>query len=53
MAGTPKNARSREEIAQETGSDKLELFIADLSSQKQVHRLADEVIESHERLITF
>jgi hypothetical protein len=32
MARTPKNAAGRrEEIAQKTGSDKLELFIADLS----------------------
>lgn len=38
------------EIAEETGSDRLELFIADLSSMQQVRSLAAEIMESHDRL---
>ncbi len=37
-------------IAEETGSDRLELFIADLSSMRQVRSLAAEIMESHDRL---
>jgi NAD(P)-dependent dehydrogenase (short-subunit alcohol dehydrogenase family) len=39
-----------EEIRSRTGNSHLELFIADLSSQKQVRRLAAEVRESQDRL---
>ena len=45
-----KGRRVREEIARTTGSDQLDLFIADLSSQKQVRKLAAEIVERHERL---
>jgi NAD(P)-dependent dehydrogenase (short-subunit alcohol dehydrogenase family) len=45
-----KGREVREEIARKTGSDQLDLFIADLSSQRQVRRLAAEVVERHERL---
>lgn len=45
-----KGRRVHEEIARTTGSDELDLFIADLSSQKQVRRLAAEVVERHECL---
>ena len=39
-----------EEIRSRTGNNQLELFIADLSSQKQVRRLAAEVRESQDQL---
>ena len=45
-----KGRRVREEIARTTGSDQLDLFIADLSSQRQVRKLAAEVAEKHKRL---
>ena len=45
-----KGRRVHEEIARTTGSDQLDLFIADLASQRQVRRLAAEVVERHERL---
>lgn len=45
-----KGRRVREEIVRKTGSDQLDLFIADLSSQSQVRKLAAEVVERHERL---
>jgi NAD(P)-dependent dehydrogenase (short-subunit alcohol dehydrogenase family) len=45
-----KGRRVLEEITRTTGNDQLDLFIADLSSQKQVRRLAAEVMEKHERL---
>ncbi len=47
---TEKGRRVREEIARTTGSDQLDLFIADLSSQRQVRKLAAEIVERHERL---
>jgi NAD(P)-dependent dehydrogenase (short-subunit alcohol dehydrogenase family) len=37
-----KGRRVREEIARTTGSDQLDLFIADLVSQRQVRKLAAE-----------
>jgi NAD(P)-dependent dehydrogenase (short-subunit alcohol dehydrogenase family) len=40
-----RGERALAEIAAETGSDRLELLIADLKSQAQVRRLADEVSE--------
>ncbi len=45
-----KGRRVREEIARTTGSYQLDLFIVDLSSQKQVRKLAAEVVEKHKRL---
>lgn len=45
-----KGLRVREEIARKTGSDQLDLFIADLSSQRQVRKLAADVVKRHERL---
>jgi NAD(P)-dependent dehydrogenase (short-subunit alcohol dehydrogenase family) len=45
-----KGRRVLEEIIRTTGSDQLDLFIADLSSQKQVRKLAADVVERHERL---
>jgi NAD(P)-dependent dehydrogenase (short-subunit alcohol dehydrogenase family) len=45
-----KGRRLREEIARTNGSDQLDLFIADLSSQRQVRKLAAEIVERHERL---
>jgi NAD(P)-dependent dehydrogenase (short-subunit alcohol dehydrogenase family) len=45
-----KGRRVHEEIARTTGIDQLDLFIADLASQRQVRRLAAEVVERHERL---
>ena len=40
----------RDEIAQKTDNDQLDIFIADLSSQKQVLNLAAEVTDKHEHL---
>ncbi|MDD1758857.1 MAG: SDR family oxidoreductase [Methanotrichaceae archaeon] len=40
----------RDEIAQETDNHQLDVFIADLSSQKQVLNLAAEVADRHEHL---
>lgn len=45
-----KGRRVQEEIAMATGSDQLDLFTADLASQRQVRKLAAEVVEMHERL---
>ena len=45
-----KGRKVREEIARTTGSDQLDLFIADLVSQRQVRKLAAKVMEKHERL---
>ena len=45
-----KGRRVHEEIARTSGSDQLDLFIADLSSQKQVRKLAVNVVEKHESL---
>jgi NAD(P)-dependent dehydrogenase (short-subunit alcohol dehydrogenase family) len=45
-----KGRRVREEIAQTTGSDQLDLFIADLASLRQVRKLATEILERHQRL---
>ncbi|MGD0954132.1 MAG: SDR family oxidoreductase [Methanotrichaceae archaeon] len=45
-----KGRRVLEEITRTTGSDQLDLFIADLSSQKQIRKLAADVVERHERL---
>lgn len=39
-----------EEIREKSGNDRLEFFLADLSSQREVRRLAAEVEEEHERL---
>ena len=45
-----KGRRVHEEIARTTGSDQLDLFIADLASQRQVRKLAVDVVEKHESL---
>jgi retinol dehydrogenase 12 len=38
------------EIKKATGNDRIEAFIADLSSLKQVRNLAEQVLEKHDRL---
>ncbi len=40
----------REEIVKATDNPKVDLFIADLSSQKQIHRLSDEIHAKYDRL---
>jgi len=45
-----KGQRVMEEISSVTGSDRLQFFLADLASQQQVHSLAEEIIESYDRL---
>ena len=45
-----KGRRVHDEIARTTGNDQLDLFIADLASQRQVRRLAAEVMEKYESL---
>ncbi len=45
-----KGGRVREEIARTTGNDQLDLLIADLASQRQIRKLAAEVVKNHERL---
>lgn len=45
-----KGQRVMEEIRSVTGSDRLQFFLADLASQQQVHSLAEEIIESYDRL---
>jgi NAD(P)-dependent dehydrogenase (short-subunit alcohol dehydrogenase family) len=45
-----KGRRVHEEIARTTGTDQLDLFIADLASQRQVRKLATDVVKRHERL---
>lgn len=47
-ASTGEQARA--EIAAATGNDRLELFVADLLIQSEVHRLAAEVKARHDRL---
>lgn len=41
---------AKREIARATGNQNLELFVADLSVQADVHRLADEIKAKHTRL---
>src|SRR2546430_5256482 len=41
---------ARDRIARATGSDRLELAVADLAVQADVRRLADEVARGHDRL---
>jgi NAD(P)-dependent dehydrogenase (short-subunit alcohol dehydrogenase family) len=41
---------ARERVAGVTGSDRLEVMVADLSIQAEVRRLAEEVVASHPRL---
>ncbi|HSH43364.1 MAG TPA: SDR family NAD(P)-dependent oxidoreductase [Arenicellales bacterium] len=43
-------ARVRDEIAGETGSDKLEVYLADFASLAEIRRLADEIGSRHQRL---
>jgi NAD(P)-dependent dehydrogenase (short-subunit alcohol dehydrogenase family) len=38
------------EIYRKTDNPNLELFIADLSSQRQIHELADSIIRTHDKL---
>ncbi len=45
-----KGRATLEEINKRTGNDALEFFEADFSSQRQVRRLASEVIESQDKL---
>jgi len=41
---------ARERVARATGSDRLEVVVADLFVQAQVRRLAEEIVASHPRL---
>ena len=41
---------AREQVARATGSDRLELAVADLSVQAEVRRLAEETARAHSRL---
>jgi NAD(P)-dependent dehydrogenase (short-subunit alcohol dehydrogenase family) len=45
-----KGHRVLEELTRTTGHNASDLFIADLSSQKAIRRLADELITAHSRL---
>jgi NAD(P)-dependent dehydrogenase (short-subunit alcohol dehydrogenase family) len=45
-----KIERSTEMIVQETGNHSVEFLLADLSSQEDIHKLADEYGSKHERL---
>ncbi|HEX2987158.1 MAG TPA: SDR family NAD(P)-dependent oxidoreductase, partial [Chloroflexota bacterium] len=39
-----------ETIRRETGNDQLELYLADLSSRRQVRELANQIVGTHDRL---
>lgn len=39
-----------EEIRRETGNDRLQLYLADLSSQQQIRRMAEQIVQEQERL---
>lgn len=41
---------AREEVAESTGNDDIELLLCDLSSQREIRRLVAEVLESEEHL---
>jgi NAD(P)-dependent dehydrogenase (short-subunit alcohol dehydrogenase family) len=43
-------ARARDEIAGDTGNEKLEVYVSDFASLAEVHRLAGEVASRHDRL---
>ncbi|MDM7935116.1 MAG: SDR family oxidoreductase [Methanothrix sp.] len=45
-----RGRRALEEIRRMSGSDRLELFVSDLSSMAQVRRLAADVAERHDQL---
>jgi len=45
-----KTQRAASEITQQTGSDQIEVLIADLSSQQQVRDLAAAFLQRHDRL---
>lgn len=45
-----KGEAAREEIRRQSGNPQVELLLGDLSSQHQLHRLADEFKEQHDRL---
>jgi NAD(P)-dependent dehydrogenase (short-subunit alcohol dehydrogenase family) len=45
-----KTEQTTRQIREQTGSASVQSFLADLSSQKQVRRLAEEVLSRHERL---
>jgi retinol dehydrogenase-14 len=45
-----KGRRVTEEIREKSGNDSIEFFLADLSLQRKVRRLAAEVEEEHDRL---
>ncbi|HWQ20411.1 MAG TPA: SDR family oxidoreductase [Methanotrichaceae archaeon] len=45
-----KGRKVMEEIRHKSGNGQIELYIADLSSQRQVRKLAKEVLGSHDRL---
>jgi NAD(P)-dependent dehydrogenase (short-subunit alcohol dehydrogenase family) len=47
---TQKTAAARKEIASETGNTSIESLTADLSSMKDVRRLAGEILAQHNRL---
>jgi NAD(P)-dependent dehydrogenase (short-subunit alcohol dehydrogenase family) len=45
-----KGQRAMEDIRHKSGNGQIELYIADLSSQRQVRKLAKDVMEKHDRL---
>jgi NAD(P)-dependent dehydrogenase (short-subunit alcohol dehydrogenase family) len=45
-----RGGKTREDITRATGNDKIDLSIADLSSQEQVRKLANEYLASHRPL---
>jgi NAD(P)-dependent dehydrogenase (short-subunit alcohol dehydrogenase family) len=45
-----KGQRALTEIRQKTGNDKVEFYLADLSSQRQIRELASRIIEEQDKL---
>lgn len=45
-----KGMRVREEICRSTGNDRLQFFVADLSSQKQARKMVADIRKSNDRL---
>ncbi len=47
----PERGRQvRDELRRATGNDRIDLFIADLGSQRQIHQLASEILGKYNRL---
>ncbi len=45
-----RGQESLEEIRRETGNDRLQLYLADLSSQQQIRRMAEQIVREQGRL---